>query len=179
MEHIDNKIDKCKKYRFRKTVFNPVKKKIGNNIKILCKVNLDYTDIIYAKPSDKSFKRKLTGFSIKQLPWLLVRWHEHLGRWPCRPFLFHRITQGLLPSYLKICLNTVSKGAYLTQSATQNKIKSISGNTKMFEDSFFLHCINVLANKINSTTKLKINTFKKSLLIFIRPKRNLIFDKWY
>ena len=58
-------------------------------------------------------------------------------RWFRRLFTFEEITQGVLPSYLEICHNAVSEGAYLTRSTSQNKIKSIPVRTKMFENLFF------------------------------------------
>ena len=127
--------------------------------------NLDYVDIIYDKPLNESFKRKtemvhyraalvITG-AIKGTS--RDRLYQELGlesladrKWFSRLFFFHKITQGLLPSYLQTYHNAVSEGAYLTRSTTQNKIKPIPARTKVFENSFFRI---VLMNGVNSTTK--------------------------
>ena len=48
-------------YRYNeKTFFNIVKKKLANDIyKSFVRPNLDYADIIYDKPFNESFKRKI------------------------------------------------------------------------------------------------------------------------
>ena len=64
-ERIDNKINKCNKIKCnKKTFLNPVKKNLANNMQILRlvglrQVDLDYTDMIYDKPFNESFKRKI------------------------------------------------------------------------------------------------------------------------
>ena len=82
-------------------------------------------------------------------------------RWSRRLFFFHKITQGLLPSYLQTYHNAVSEGAYLTRSTTQNKIKPIPARTN--ENSFFPNCIkkwSKLNDKIRNIES--INKFKHS-----------------
>ena len=39
--------------------------------------------------------------------------------------------------YIQTCLNAVSKGAYLSRSTTQNKIKVIPARIRVFENFFF------------------------------------------
>ena len=153
---------------------------------------LDYADIIYDKPFNKSFKRKIEMVQYRAA--LVItgaikgtsrdRLYQELGleslpdrRWSRRPFFFHKITQGLLPCYLQTYHNAVSERAYLTRSTTQNKIKPIPARTKVFENSFFLYCINEwskLHDKIRNIES--INKFKVAILNFIRPKANSVFD---
>ena len=108
--------------------------------------NLDYVDIIYDKPFNESFKRKIEMVQHK-LTLVITgaikgisrdRLYQELGlesladrRCSRRLFFFHKIIQGLLPSYLHTYHNVVSEGAYLTRSITQNKIKPIHAITKV------------------------------------------------
>ena len=153
---------------------------------------LDYADIIYDKPFNESFKRKIEMVQYKAA--LMItgaikgtsrdRLYQELGlesladrRWSRRLFFFHKITQGLLPSYLQTYHNAVSEGAYLTCSTTQNKVKPIPARTKVFESSFFPYCIkewSKLNDKIRNIES--INKFKVTILNFIRPKANSVFD---
>ena len=94
-----------------------------------------------------------------------------------RLFFFHKIIHGLLPSYLHTYHNANSEGAYLTRLTTQNKIKPILARTKVFENSFFRYCIkewsklNDKIRNINYSDELKV-----TILNFIRPKGNSVFD---
>ena len=109
--------------------------------------NLDYADKIYDKPLNKSFKRKLEIVQYKEA--LMItgaikgasqkRLFQELGleslankRCSHTLFSFHKIIQGLLPSYLQIYHNAVSEEVYLTQLITQEKIKPIPARTKLF-----------------------------------------------
>ena len=55
--------------------------------------------------------------------------------------------------YNQTCLNAVSKGAYLSRSTAQNKIKVIPARIKVFENFFPPY---LLRNGVNLTTKLEI-----------------------
>ena len=57
-------------------------------------------------------------------------------KWSHRLFSSIKLHKG---SYylLQTCLNTLSEGVYLTQSATQNKVKLFPERTKVFKNSFF------------------------------------------
>ena len=154
--------------------------------------NLDYTDIIYDKPFNESFKRKIEMVQYKAA--LMItgaikgtsrdRLYQELDlesledrRWPRRLFFFHKIILGLLPSYLHTYHKTVSEGVYLTRSTTQNKIKPILARIKLFENSFFLYCIKEWSKLNDKIRNIKpINKFKVTILNFIRPKGNSVFD---
>ena len=58
-------------------------------------------------------------------------------RWPRKRFFFHKIVNGLLPSYLQSYLNHYNYGEYQTRSACQNKMKTLFGRTKTFNSSFY------------------------------------------
>ena len=57
-------------------------------------------------------------------------------RWSRNIFFFHRIVNGLFPSYFQAYLNHYNSGEYQTRSACQNKTKILSGRTKAFNSSF-------------------------------------------
>ena len=157
-EHIDYKINKCNKIIgiLKRLSLTLSRKSLLTIYKSFVRPILDYTEIIYDKSFNESFKRKnemvqyraalvITG-AIKGTS--RDRLYQELGleslantRWSRRLFFFHKLTQGLLPSYLQTYHNVVSEGAYLTGSTTQNKIKPIPARTKVFENSFFPHCI--------------------------------------
>ena len=59
----------------------------------------------------------------------------------------------------------------------QNKIKPITARTKVFQNSFFPYCIkewSKLDDKIRNIEST--NKFKVTILNFIRPKENSVFD---
>ena len=118
--------------------------------------NLDYAGVIYDKPFNESFERKIEMVQYKAA--LVItdaiketsrnRLYQELGldfsadrRWSRRLFFSHKVIQGLLPSYLHSYHNAISEGAYLTRSTAQNIIKPIHVRTKVFENSFFPYCI--------------------------------------
>ena len=180
-------------YRYNeKTSLILSRKSLLTIYKSFARPNLDYADIIYDKPFNESFKRKIEMVQYKAA--LVItgaikgtsrdRLYLELGleslvdrRWSRRLFFFHKIIQGLLPSYLQTYHKPVSKGAYITRSTTQNKIEQIPARSKIFENSFFPYCIkewNKLNDKIRNIKS--INKFKVTILNFIRPKGNSVFD---
>ena len=91
-------------------------------------------------------------------------------------FFFHKIILGLLPSYLKDypvpCDNLRT---YLTRSSTQKTIKTFPARTKTFEQSFFPHCAEAWGNLSEVLRNIdSINTFKSSILNFVRPRENSV-----
>ena len=87
-------------------------------------------------------------------------------RWSRRLFFFHKITQGLLPSYLQTYHNAVSEGAYLTRSTTQNKIKPIPARTN--ENSFFPNCIKKWSKLNDKIRNIELILFSLVLAFFIQ-----------
>ena len=65
----------------------------------------------------------------------------------------------------------------MCRSTTQNKIKPIPARTKVFENSFFPHCIKEWSKLNDEIRNIEsINKFKLAILNFIRPKANSVFD---
>ena len=62
-------------------------------------------------------------------------------RWSRKIFFFHKIVNGLLPSYLQSYLNHYNYQEYQTRSACQNKMKTLSGTTKTFNSHFYTYSI--------------------------------------
>ena len=190
-EHIDYKINKCNKIigiMKRLSLTLPRKSLLTIN-KFFVRPILDYADIIYDKPFNESFKRKIEMVQYRAA--LVItgaikgtsrnRLYQELGlesladrRWSRRLFFFHKITQGLLPSYFQTYHNAVSEEAYLTRSTTQNKIKPIPARTKMFENSFFPYCIKEWS-KLNDKIR-NIESINKFKVAIRRPKANSVFD---
>ena len=99
-------------------------------------------------------------------------------RWTRKLFFFHKIILGLLPSYLKDYLIPCDNlRTYLTRSSTQKRIKTFPARTKIFESSFFPHCAEAWGNLSEELRNINsINTFKTSILNFVRPTENSVFQ---
>ena len=105
-----------------------------------------------------------TPFTKNTSGWLLL----YLSR---KHFLFHKIIQGLLPSYLQTYHDAASEGAYLIRSITENKIKAIPARAKVFENSFFPYCIKKWSELNDKVRNIEsINKFKVTIQNFIRTE---------
>ena len=179
-EHMDDKIIGIMK---RHSLVLSIKSLL-TTYKSFGRPNLDHANIIYKKPFNKSFKRKI---EIVQYKAALVitdairgtscdRLYQELGyladsRLSRRLSFLHKLIQAIFPSYLQHCNNAVSKEAYLTLSTTQNNIKPIPARTKVFENLFFPYCIKEWSKLNDKIRNIKsINKFKVTILNFIRPK---------
>ena len=97
-------------------------------------------------------------------------------RWSGKIFFFHKIVNGLLPSYLQSYLSHYNYGEYQTRSACQNKVKTLSGRTKAFNSSFYPYSIKewcALSEEIRNI--VSVNEFEEIILSFTRPKKNSVF----
>ena len=121
-EHISNKINKCNKIIgiMKKLSLFLSLKTLLTIYKSFFRPDLDYADIIYDKLFNESFKTKI---EIIQYRAALVitgaikgtsrdRLYQEIGlesladrRWSRKIFFFHKIVNGLLPSYLQSYLN--------------------------------------------------------------------------
>ena len=94
---------------------------------------------------------------------------------------FNKIILGLLPSYLKdylIPYDNLRK--YLTQSSTQKRIKTFPARMKIFESSFFPHYAEAWGNLSKELRNINsINAFKTSILNFLRPTENSVFEVYH
>ena len=97
-------------------------------------------------------------------------------KWTGKRF-FHKIILGLLTSYLNDYLIPCNNlRTYLTRSSTQKTIKIFPARTKTFESSFFSHCAEAWGNLSEELRNINsINTFKSSILNFVRPRENSVF----
>ena len=65
----------------------------------------------------------------------------------------------------------------LTRFSTQKRIKTFPARTKTFESSFFPHCTEAGGNLSEELRNLNsINTFKTSILNFVRQRENSVFE---
>ena len=110
---------------------------------------------------------------IKSLVWNLWQIEDGLEN-----FFFHKIMLGLLPSYLKDYLIPCDNlKTYLIRSSTQEIIKTFPARTKTFESSFFPCCAETWGNLSKELRNINsINTFKSSILNFVRPRENSAFE---
>ena len=148
-EHMSNKINKCNKIigSMKKLSLFLSPKTLLTIYKSFVRLNLDYTDIIYDKPFNESFKTKIEMIQYQAA--LVItgaikdtsrdRLYQEIGlesladrRWSRKIFFFHKIVNGLLPSYLQSYLTHYNDGEYKTRSACQNRMKTLSGRTKAF-----------------------------------------------
>ena len=92
-------------------------------------------------------------------------------------FFFHKIILRVLPSYLKGYLIPCDNlRTYLIRSSTQKTIKVFPAKTKPFESSFFPHFAEAWGNLSEELRNVdSINTFKSSILNFVRPRENSVF----
>ena len=90
----------------------------------------------------------------------------------------HKIILGLLPSYLTDYLIPCDHlRTSLIRSSTQKIIKTFTARTKTFESSFFPHCAEAWRNLSEELRNEKsINKFKTSILNFVRPTENSVFE---
>ena len=154
--------------------------------------NLDYADIIYDKPINESFKKKIE--SVQHNAALIItgaikgtcrdKIYQELGleslaetRWSRKLIFFHKIILGLQPSYLQNYLTPYdNERPYLTRYATQKLIKTFRGRTKAFESSFFTYCAKEWGNLSEELRNIdSVKMFKLSVLHFVRPRENSVF----
>ena len=155
--------------------------------------NLDFADIIYDKPFNESLKKKIENLQYSAAliinsvfkKTLRDKLYQELGleslahrRWTRKLISFHKIILGLLPSYLQDNLIPFDNvRTYITRSSTQKRIKTFPARTKTFESSFFPYCAEAWGNLSEELRNINsINTFKSSILNFVRPTENSVFE---
>ena len=144
--------------------------------------HLDYADIIYDRPNNELFKRKLepvqynaalaitgaiTGTSRDKIFNELGIEYLADRRWLRRLTFFYKIQNGLAPLYLK---NVIPQ--YVTTYRTRNltALRNFPARTDLFSFSFFPHTIrnwNSLDPSIRNLSSVQL--FKNAPLKFIRP----------
>ena len=150
--------------------------------------HLDFADVIYDQPNNKTFCDKIE--SIQYNAALAItgairgtskeKLYKELGleylssrRWFKRLSLFHKIFHNNCPSYL---VNVIPKRQVFVNLRNQNQIPQIFCRTDYFKNSFFPSCINEW-NKLNPEITLikSLNNFRHTLLKSIKPIPNNIF----
>ena len=90
---------------------------------------------------------------------------------------FHKIILRLLSSYLKDYLTPCHNlRTYLTRFLTQKRIKTFPAKTK-HQSSFIPHCAEAWGNLSEERRNINsINTCRSSILNFVRPRENSVFE---
>ena len=160
--------------------------------KSFVRLNLDYADIIYDKPLNECFKKKIEMTQYNAALMIIGatkgtcrdKIYQELGlesladrRWSRKLIFFHKIILCLQPSYLQNYLTPCDNvRTYLTRYSTQKLVKTFSGRTKAFELSFFLHCAKEWGNLSEELRNIdSINTFNLSIHYFVSPRENSVF----
>ena len=159
--------------------------------------NLDYADIIYSKSLRESLKRKIEmvkynaaliitgafkGTSLDKIYQELCLECLADRRWTRKLFFSQnnlRITT-ILPYLKDYLIPYHNLRTYLTQSSTQKRIKTFPARTKIFESSFFPHYAEAWGNLSKELRNINsINAFKTSILNFLRPRENSVFEVYH
>ena len=169
-EHISNKINKCNKIIgiMKKLSLFLSWKTLLTIYKSLVRPNLDCTDVIQDKPFNEYFKTKSKMNQCRAalvITWTIKgssrdRFYQEIGlesladrRWSRKIFFFHKIVNGLLPSYLQSYLNHYNYGEYQTSSACQNKMKTLSLEEPKLLIRLFIHIL--LSNGVHLVKKFE------------------------
>ena len=150
---------------------------------------MDYADIIYDKPSSMNICNKMeslqynaalaitgviTGSSKDKLFQELGFEHLSSRRWLRKLCLFYKIVVNKSPNYLYNYVSTVNQ-SYQTRSG--DKFLHMCCRTEYFANSFFPYTIKEWTNLSPEIRKsVPYEVFKNSLLKFIRPSPNSLFN---
>ena len=151
--------------------------------------HLDYCDIIYDQPNNDTFCSMIE--SVQYNAALAItgtirgssreRLYQELGleslsdrRWYRRLVYFFNIVTGKAPDYL--CSILPSKQCSFDPKR-RNLFRTFTTHTDYFKNSFVPYCISEW-NKLGSSLQnsKSVSSFKKSLLIFIRPKMCSVYN---
>ena len=119
-----------------------VKRKPLTIYKSFIRLHIDYGDILYDKPNNKNFQKKIEKAQCRA--WLAItgatqgtpkeKNYDELG--------LHSPTNGLWHSKLYSYLDFSFEGNYPLRSASSSKLRPFSSRTKSFKNTFFLYCVN-------------------------------------
>ena len=189
-QHLDDKINRCKKIiRIMKKNSMTLSKKKLAIYKSFVRPLLCYADIIYDKPVNESFKRKLeavqynaslfitsakTGTSRERLYHDIGLEFLSDGKWSRKFFFFHKVVKRFSTWYLQEILSCHNEPSYETRSKSVNNIEQVRARVNTFESSYFPHCTKVWFKLSEDIHKI-IKKFKKVILDFIRPKEISVY----
>ena len=181
--HIDQKIKKCNKLigLIKRLSVNLPRNALLTIYKSFIRPHLDYSDILYDKPNNGSFRNKIEKVQYRACLTITgaiqgtsrEKIYDELGlhslakrRWRSKLIFFYKILNHLLPDYLYSYMDFYSQENYYLRSASTCAIRPFPSRTKSFKKSFFPYCINEWNN--NLTAKIRnaksINIFKKSII---------------
>ena len=157
--------------------------------KAFIRPHLDYGNIIYDQAYKESFHQKLEliqynaalaitgairGTSREKIYQELGLGSLQKRRWYRKPCYFFKILKGQSPDYLSKILPSIRR-AYNTRNA--DYIPCFNTKYSFFRNSFFTSTLIEWNNlDINIRNSESYTTFKKSILRFIRPSENPIFN---
>ena len=189
--HLKEKISKANKGIGLITRLYPYlpRKTLVNIYKAFVRPHLDYGDIIYDNPSNDTFCHKIE--SVQYNAALAItgairgtsreKLYQELGleylsdrRWCRRLCFFYKIINNQTASYLKNFISPKRTSSYRLR--VSKVYSTFSTRTERFQSSFFPYCIskwNILDPKLQNSVSL--SSFKRSLLLFIRPNASPIY----
>ena len=159
--------------------------------KSFARPHLDYGDIIYDQTFHESFHQRIESIQYNAAIAITgairgtssEKLYQELGleslrsrRWLRKLCLFYKIYKNKSPSYLYDLIQDRVK-FYSTRSSQIDNISNIKTRSSFFRNSFFPSTIterNKLDYDIRNSDSL--NIFKLSLLKFVRPVANSVFD---
>ena len=158
-EHIQSKMSKCYKMFgvIKRLSVNLPRDALLRIYKSFIRPHLDYGDIIYDKPNNESFKKKIENIQYKACIAITgaiqgtSREHlyhelglESLGgqRWCRKLTFFYKVVNGLAQKYLAYYLNINDNRVYKTRASEHNNVKRFGTRTENFKQSFFPFCVN-------------------------------------
>ena len=169
--------------------YNIPRKSLITLYKSFIRSHLDFADVIYDQPNNKSFCDKIE--SIQYNAALAItgairgtskdKLYKELGleylstrRWIKKLSLFYKIYQNKSPVYL---YNIIPKPQAFISLRNHNNIPHIFCRTDFFQNSFFPSCIKEW-NKLNpEITAIKsLNSFRNTLIKSVKPIPNSVFD---
>ena len=190
-QHLNEKIAKANKGigLIRRLYVHLSRKSLLTIYKAFVRPHLDYGDVIYDQPHNESFCDMIE--SVQYNATLAItgaikgtskeRLYQELGvesirdrRWYRRLVMFHNIVIDQAPLYLCNILPIKQRSQNPSKSGF---FRNFNVHTDYFKNSYFPYCTtewNKLGVDIRSCTK--ISKFKQTLLDFIRPKPNSVYN---
>ena len=159
--------------------------------KSFARPHLDYGDVIYDQKFNESFHQRIESIQYNSAIVITSairgtssgKLYQELGleslgsrRWLMKLCLFYKIYKNKSPSYLYNLIPDRVK-FYSTRSSQIDNISNIKTRSNFFRNSFFPSAItewNKLDRDIRNSDSL--NVFKLSLLKFVRPVANSVFE---
>ena len=151
--------------------------------------HIDYADVIYDQPNNTTFTDKIE--SIQYNASLAItgairgtskeKLYQELGleylssrRWLRRLSLFYNVLKNKSPHYMYQIIPMLNQNL---NTRNRLQIPQIFCRTDSFKNSFFPYCIDEWCNlDVEIKQSVFLVSFKRSILNFIRPNHNSIFD---